>query len=355
MPQIDSRQKPDESRKLVKSGVVPVDVPIAEFRPRDRSGDSFSGSLPEQLSGLIHDARNMVSALELYCDLLEEPGVLSAPYRHVAGELRRVGAANRRLLEGLSRLDPLVDFQADSRAFPSSAGRAYSALASTARLRSRWQADSLSTSLSTVPEPSEVLAGPVSLARSASRQVFSTGRGVENLAEELHANRNLLAAMAGHAVTLGTTICGGAHPVAMTGDDLTRVLVNLVRNAAEAMTGGGHLQIALEEGAEYMTLSFTDNGPGIPKDALESIFSPGYSTQLGFVLERDAEVNAWPRQHRGLGLSIVRSLVAAAGGAVWAANRMVDSGSDRVPLGSTHGAVILIEFPLPRTGKGSAK
>jgi signal transduction histidine kinase len=209
--------------------------------------------------------------------------------------------------------------------------------------------------LSTVPARPETMAEPepASLARSGSRQAFSTGQRVENLAEELHANRNLLAAMAGHAVTLGMTIRGGAHPVAIGVDDLTRVLVNLVRNAAEAMPGGGHVQIALEEGPEYMTLSFTDNGPGIPKDALESIFSPGYSTQIGFVLERDAEVNAWPRQHRGLGLSIVRSLVAAAGGAVWAANRMTDTASDPVELCLTHGAVILIEFPLPKARKGS--
>ena len=40
------------------------------------------------LSGLIHDTRNMVTTIGLYCDLLEEPGVLSAPFGHYAGELR---------------------------------------------------------------------------------------------------------------------------------------------------------------------------------------------------------------------------------------------------------------------------
>jgi signal transduction histidine kinase len=339
MSQIDTRQAPGEHRKLAKSGAIPADARVTELRPLERSGDPLAGSLPDHLSGLIHDARNMVSALELYCDLMEEPGVLSAPYRHYAGELRRVGAANRRLLEGLSQLDyqveSLSDSGAESRSFPFSTGRAHSAAATTGRLRSRWQRDRLPAPFSTVPARPETLAEPepASLARSGSRQAFSTAQRVENLAGELHANRNLLAAMAGHAVTLGTTIRGGAYPVSMTCDDLTRVLVNLVRNAAEAMPGGGHLQIALEEGPEYLTLSFTDNGPGIPNDALESIFSPGYSTQLGLVLERDAEVNAWPRQHRGLGLSIVRSLVAAAGGAVWAANRMADAASDPVKRG----------------------
>jgi hypothetical protein len=36
----------------------------------------------ENLAELAHDARNMVTALGLYCDLLDEPGVLGAPYAH---------------------------------------------------------------------------------------------------------------------------------------------------------------------------------------------------------------------------------------------------------------------------------
>ena len=37
---------------------------------------------------------------------------------------------------------------------------------------------------------------------------------------------------------------GGALPVRLTGEDLTRVLVNLVKNAAEAMPAGGRIQSA---------------------------------------------------------------------------------------------------------------
>jgi hypothetical protein len=36
----------------------------------------------ESLAEVAHDARNMVTALGLYCDLLEEPGVLATPYTH---------------------------------------------------------------------------------------------------------------------------------------------------------------------------------------------------------------------------------------------------------------------------------
>jgi hypothetical protein len=329
----------------------------------------------------------MVAALELYCDLLDEPGVLNAPFRHYAGELRRVGAANRRLLEGLSQLDG-ASWQGnpgEAMIPPPQPGRGPAALSPMARLRARWQPDRKGPeqiaseqiakeqtakdrgSSASQPPGSDVAISrwPASLARSGDRQALASEHTVENLAEELQANRNLLGAMVGHAVTLGLSIRGGARPIAMTGDDLTRVLVNLARNAAEAMPGGGHLQISLEEGPEFLTLSFTDNGPGIPPHALESIFSPGYSTHVGLDLDRDA-ASAWPVQHRGLGLSIVRSLVAAAGGAVWAANRMADpagsnTGADAVRCAGhgdsspPHGAVFLLEFPLASVNSSHRK
>jgi len=59
----------------------------------------------ESLAELAHDARNMVTALGLYCDLLEEPGVLASPFLHYGSELRLVAAASRSLVEKLVTLD----------------------------------------------------------------------------------------------------------------------------------------------------------------------------------------------------------------------------------------------------------
>ena len=59
----------------------------------------------ENLAEVAHDARNMVTALGLYCDLLEEPGVLATPFLHYGNELRLVAAASRRLVEKLVALD----------------------------------------------------------------------------------------------------------------------------------------------------------------------------------------------------------------------------------------------------------
>src|ERR1700723_525441 len=62
-------------------------------------------SRSETLAEVAHDARNMVTALGLYCDLLEEPGVLAAPFAHYGSELRLVASASRRLVEKLMALD----------------------------------------------------------------------------------------------------------------------------------------------------------------------------------------------------------------------------------------------------------
>jgi signal transduction histidine kinase len=146
---------------------------------------------------------------------------------------------------------------------------------------------------------------------------------IGSLAGELVANRNLLAALAGPAIALTVDTEGGALPVWLTGEDLTRMLVNLVKNAAEAMPAGGKIQLALHEfhagtnAAPWLVLTIEDNGPGIPGKALEKIFESGYTSR-----SNGASSNGgWPATHRGLGLAITRSIVEGAGGRIHAVNR----------------------------------
>src|ERR1700748_3171605 len=51
------------------------------------------------LAEVTHEARNMVTMLGLYCELLDQPGVLTTAYRHYGGELKMVAAASRSLVE----------------------------------------------------------------------------------------------------------------------------------------------------------------------------------------------------------------------------------------------------------------
>jgi len=235
----------------------------------------------ESLAEVAHDARNMVTALGLYCDLLEEPGVLAAPYTHYGSELRLVAAASRRLVEKLVALDTARD--------PGSRG-VRSETAERSRQAGRW--DLLPAVL------------------------------IDNLAGELLANRNLLAALAGPTIALTVDTEEGALPVRLTGEDLTRVLVNLVKNAAEAMPSGGKILLSLRQRPavadhpERLLLTIDDSGPGILLGMLDSIFEAGFSTQTA-----SSGNGGWPAAHRGLGLSISRSVIESAGGCIRAINR----------------------------------
>ena len=288
----------------------------------------------ETLAEVAHDARNMVTALGLYCDLLEEPGVLAAPFSHYGSELRLVASASRRLVEKLVTLD--------SNSTPTSLlpGTDPSRLELAPLPRPTAGPDWLESTAMDSSKADRALLTRARADRSrqerANRWDLMPAEPVANLASELLANRNLLAALVGPAIALTVDVEGGARPVRMTGEDLTRILVNLVKNAAEAMPSGGRIQLGLRERhaaagtAQSMSLTIEDSGPGIPKPALDKIFDSGFTTHTG-----DEAVNGgWQGGHRGLGLAITRSIVEAAGGRVSAANR------------ARKGARIEIELPV---------
>jgi signal transduction histidine kinase len=51
--------------------------------------------------GLLHDARNLMGALGLYCDLLSMPGVLKPEHRHYAEEVRLLGTRSAAMIQQL--------------------------------------------------------------------------------------------------------------------------------------------------------------------------------------------------------------------------------------------------------------
>jgi signal transduction histidine kinase len=289
--------------EVVADGVTGVRVAGIERQRVEAVVETLAGlrSGGENLAQVAHDARNMVTALGLYCDLLEEPGVLNAPFLHYASELRLVATASRRLVEKLLALDLRLGTAAD-----------------------RCTAARISVD--------KTAGDRVELAR---RWDLVPAKPIDNLAGEVLATRNLLAALAGPSISVTADVEGGALPVRMSSEDLTRILVNLVKNAAEAMPGGGRIQVGLHElpansGRATQTLSLTveDNGPGIPSKFLEKIFESGYTTHSNGT----AKSGGWPASHRGLGLSITRSIVEAAGGQIHAANRAITGARFEIEL-----------------------
>jgi two-component system sensor histidine kinase KdpD len=105
---------------------------------------------------------------------------------------------------------------------------------------------------------------------------------------------------------------------------LEQVMVNLLDNAAKYAPAGSLIRVDVfcDDGKAVVTVS--DEGPGIPEDALERVFDKFYRVRAG-----DRQ-----RAGTGLGLAICRGFVEALGGRIVARNR-----PDR------SGAVLRISFP----------
>lgn len=109
---------------------------------------------------------------------------------------------------------------------------------------------------------------------------------------------------------------------------LMQVFLNLILNAEHAIREArdkGTLRIRLGKGDGTVSVSFHDDGPGIPKEILASIFDPFYTTKR-------------PGRGTGLGLSICKSVLKEHSGTVEAAN---------APDG---GAVFTVTLPMATTG-----
>jgi PAS domain S-box-containing protein len=80
-----------------------------------------------------------------------------------------------------------------------------------------------------------------------------------------------------------------------------QVLVNLVKNASQAMTNGGTLTLQTGENADAVWVSVADTGGGIPQEQINRIFEPFYTTK---------------KKGSGLGLMIVQRIVRAHDGKI---------------------------------------
>jgi two-component system sensor kinase FixL len=153
-----------------------------------------------------------------------------------------------------------------------------------------------------------------------------TERRAENLnglVEEALAIALLGARQSGVHVTLD--LDRNMTPVAVDGVQLQQVVLNLVRNAVEAMqeVEGRELQIGTRLSGDTAEITVADTGPGISPELAERLFQPFATTK---------------KAGMGLGLSISREIVEAHDGELIAAPR---------PSG---GMVFRISLPLSPRG-----
>jgi signal transduction histidine kinase len=106
-------------------------------------------------------------------------------------------------------------------------------------------------------------------------------------------------------------------PLYVRGDrvQLQQVILNLIVNGMDALAAkpAGQRQITgrTRQSEDSAEVSISDSGPGIPADRLDKVFEPFFTTK---------------NQGMGMGLSIVRTIVKAHGGRIWAENQ-IDGGA----------------------------
>ncbi|TMA94151.1 MAG: hypothetical protein E6J70_17560, partial [Deltaproteobacteria bacterium] len=107
---------------------------------------------------------------------------------------------------------------------------------------------------------------------------------------------------------------------------LRPVLLNLMRNAAQAMPTGGTLTVAVERGLDGTRVTVADTGPGISPGAEADIFRPFFTTRA---------------KGTGLGLAVVQELVGAMGGTLAVASE------------PGRGAAFTVVLPAEEGGNGA--
>jgi signal transduction histidine kinase len=89
--------------------------------------------------------------------------------------------------------------------------------------------------------------------------------------------------MTKYRITVEKSFAEKVPEIMADGNQIQQVLLNLLINARQAMSGGGRLvvKILYDEENEMLDLVIRDFGSGIPKDALLKIFDRFYSTKSG--------------------------------------------------------------------------
>lgn len=112
---------------------------------------------------------------------------------------------------------------------------------------------------------------------------------------------------------------------------IQQVLLNLIRNAMQAMTKGGTLALQTGEGAEGVWVSVADTGGGIPQELINRIFEPFYTTK---------------KKGSGLGLMIVQRIVRAHFGRIEVESQVGHGTTFRVWLPLHERKPRLLEAPM---------
>ena len=89
-------------------------------------------------------------------------------------------------------------------------------------------------------------------------------------------------------------LAAGNPVVNIDSDEMKQALRNLIGNGVEVMPNGGAIKIVAETMRDSVRIDISDSGPGIPKDVIDKIFTPFFTTKA---------------RGTGLGLAVVRKVM----------------------------------------------
>jgi PAS domain S-box-containing protein len=96
-------------------------------------------------------------------------------------------------------------------------------------------------------------------------------------------------------------------PIIGSPNQLKQIFLNLITNASQALAGEGVVEVRVRRDLDWVVATVSDNGLGIPEDALERIFEPFFTTKRA-------------AGGSGLGLSVSHGIAEAHGGSLTAEN-----------------------------------
>jgi len=100
---------------------------------------------------------------------------------------------------------------------------------------------------------------------------------------DIHEGLNNTLVMLRHKLKEGVKVtrnyAEGLPKIQAYGSELNQVWTNIIDNAIDAMNGKGEISITTHQEGDWVIVEIEDNGPGIPDDIKEKIFSPFFTTK----------------------------------------------------------------------------
>ena len=151
-------------------------------------------------------------------------------------------------------------------------------------------------------------------------------RDVRVAAVVQHAVDSMRPAAAAKQITLDTRVDAGAGSIQADPERLQQIVWNLLSNAVKFTPNGGRVELHAARGSDEVHITVTDNGAGISAEFLPHVFERFRQQHVGTTRKYGG---------LGLGLAIVRHLVALHGGTITAESS-----------GEGHGATFRVRLPI---------